>query len=215
MRSALPDDLELAAATAPLRHTVLEQIYALLTGCGLTVLGLLLLESAGLVTGGVAGLALLWSYIVPVPAGVLFALINVPFFVFARRRMGRAALIRSVAANLLISAFAIGAPFAIRIEQVDGLFGALAGGTVVGIGLLLLARHQVGAGGLGILALALQKSHGFSPGRTQLIGDCLILAAAALAHGMGATQLGLSVLSAIAVAGILIIFHKPGRYTGY
>lgn len=211
----IPEDFEGRVALAVVRHTFLEDVYALLTGCGLAVLGLVLLKSAGLVTGGVAGLALLLAYIVPIPAGVLFALLNIPFFVFARRTMGRAAMFRSVAGNVLISAFAIAAPFAFRIDQVDGLFAALAGGTLVGIGLLLLARHQVGVGGLGILALALQKSHGFNPGRTQLIGDCVILGAAMLAINMGPTQFALSVLSAIAVAGVLIVFHRPGRYTGY
>lgn len=34
------------------------------------------LKAAGLVTGGIAGLALMTSYLVPLPAGVLFTLLN-------------------------------------------------------------------------------------------------------------------------------------------
>jgi uncharacterized membrane-anchored protein YitT (DUF2179 family) len=210
-----PDNLERPIAAAPARHTLLEDIYAILTGCGLAVLGLIWLKAAGLVTGGVAGLALLLSYMVPLPAGVLFALLNIPFFLVARRSMGRSAMIRSIVANLLISGLAIAAPYAFRFEDVNGPFAALAGGTVIGVGLLLLARHQVGVGGLGIIALALQKSRGWNPGRTQLIGDALILAAAVPVIGMGPTQAALSVLSSAAVAGVLIVFHRPGRYTGY
>lgn len=198
-----------------MRHTYLEDAYAVVTGCGLAVLGLELLKSAELVTGGVAGLALLLSYLMPLPAGVLFALLNIPFFILANRTLGRAATIRSVAANLLISALAMGLPLTLRIQHVNGLFAALAGGTLIGVGLLLLARHQVGLGGLGLLSLMLQKSHGLSPGRTQFIGDCLVLGLAALVIAMNPAQFGLSVVSALAVAGVLIVFHKPGRYTGY
>lgn len=211
----MPDDIGRPAASAALRHSLLEDAYALLTGCALAVLGLIWLKSAGLVTGGMAGLALLLSYMVALPAGVLFALLNMPFFVLARRAMGRAAIIRSIVANLLISGFAVAAPFAFRLEQVDGLFAALFGGTMIGVGLLLLARHQVGVGGLGILALVLHKSRGWNAGRTQLIGDALILALAIPVLAMGPAQFGLSILSAVAVAGVLIVFHKPGRYTGY
>ena len=82
-------------------------------------------------------------------------------------------------------------------------------------GILLLARHQVGVGGIGILALALQKSRGWNAGRTQLAADALILLVALLFLDMGAQRFAISVLSAAAVAGVLIVFHKPGRYTGH
>ena len=54
------------------------------------MLGICFLKSAGLVTGGVAGIALLVSYLVPLPVGVLFTLINIPFFLFAYPAHGQA-----------------------------------------------------------------------------------------------------------------------------
>lgn len=187
----------------------------MLTGCSFVVLGLVLLKSAGLVTGGVAGLALLTSYFVPWPPGVLFTLLNIPFFLLAGSAMGRSAALKSIAGNLLISAFALIAPHAFQIEDVNGLFAALFGGTLIGAGILLLARHNVGVGGLGILALSLQRSRGWNAGKTQLAGDLLILAAAIPLLGLGPELLAVSVLSTAAVASVLIVFHKPGRYTGY
>ena len=97
----------------------------------------------------------------------------------------------------------------------NGLLAALLGGTVIGAGILLLARHEIGVGGLGILALALQKGRGWNAGRIQLAGDALILLVALPVLNMGAKPFAISVLSAAAVAGVLIVFHKPGRYTGY
>lgn len=209
------DARRLIEAPAPSGHSLFEDGYALVTGCAFLVLGLIFLKSAGLVTGGIAGLALLVSYLVPVSPGVLFTLFNVPFFILAGRVMGRAAMIKAVVANLLISILALLAPLAFRVDQVNSLFAALLGGTIIGAGILLLSRHGVGVGGLGILALALQKSRGWNAGRTQLAGDALILAAALPLLGLGPKQFAMSLLSAIAAAGVLIVFHKPGRYTGY
>ena len=200
---------------APTRHTFFEDAYAMLTGCSFVVLGLMLLKAAGLVTGGIAGLALLISYFVPMPPGVLFTLLNIPFFLLAGRVMGRVEIVKAIVANLMISGFALGMPLAFRLEGVNELFAALFGGTLIGAGILLLARHRVGVGGLGMVALALQKSRGWNPGRTQLCGDLLILAASFPLLAPAPTMFGNSILSAIAVAGVLIVFHKPGRYTGY
>jgi uncharacterized membrane-anchored protein YitT (DUF2179 family) len=150
-----------------------------------------------------------------VPVGALFTLLNLPFFLLAARSTGRAALTKSVLASLLITLLASVTPLAFRLEQVNSLFAALFGGTMIGTGILLLARHQIGLGGLGILALALQKSRGWNAGRTQLVGDTLILAASVPILGLGMAPFAISVLSAAAVAGVLIVFHKPGRYTGY
>jgi uncharacterized membrane-anchored protein YitT (DUF2179 family) len=201
--------------STPAPHSLFEDAYAILTGCLFVVLGMVWLKASGLVTGGIAGLALLFSYLLPLPAGVLFTLLNLPFFLLARHAMGRAAMMKSIAANLTISGFAVFVPLAFRLEEVDGLFAALFGGTMIGAGILLLARHQVGVGGIGILALSLQKSRGWNAGRTQLAADMLILFAAHLFLSMDAKRFAISLLSAAAVASVLIVFHKPGRYTGY
>jgi uncharacterized membrane-anchored protein YitT (DUF2179 family) len=211
----LPMTDQLLRTVAPVRHSLFEDAYAMLTGCLFVTPGMVWLRAAGLVTGGIAGLALLISYLVPLPPGVLFMLLNLPFFLLARKLMGRAAMLKAIIANLLISGLALLAPLAFRLEVVNSLFAALLGGTVIGAGILLLARHQVGVGGLGIMALALQKGRGWNAGRTQLGGDALILLAAIPFLGMGLKPFAISVLSAAAVAGVLIVFHKPGRYTGY
>jgi uncharacterized membrane-anchored protein YitT (DUF2179 family) len=90
----------------------------------------------------------------------------------------------------------------------------LFGGTLIGVGLLLLARHHSGVGGIGILALALSRSRGWNMGRIQLACDALILAAAMLVLDLAPGKLAASVAGTVAVAAVLITFHKPGRYTG-
>jgi len=129
--------------------------------------------------------------------------------------MGRAAMIKAIVANFLISGLALVAPLAFRLEAMNGIFAALFGGTVIGAGILSLARHHVGVGGLGIVALALQKARGWNVGRTQLIGDAFIRTAAFAVLSMDLEHFAISMLSAVAVASVLIVFHIPGRYTGY
>ena len=194
-------------------HSLAEDAYAFAIGCSFVVLGLVWLKSAGLVTGGMAGVALLVSYFVPLPAGLLFTLLNLPFFWLARRSMGIGFMIRTVIANLAITGLALLAPMAFRLEQVNGVFAALFGGTIIGMGILSLARHNAGVGGLGIVALALQRRRGWNAGRTSLMGDAFILLASLPV--LAPRQFLLSVLSAAAISGVLIAYHRPGRYTGY
>jgi len=203
------------AALKPVRHTLFEDAYAIVTGCSFVVLGLAFLEAARLVTGGIAGLALLISYLVPLPPGMLFTLLNIPFFLLAGRALGRGPMLKVMVANLLIAGLALLIPSVLQLKAVNGLFAALFGGTLIGAGILLLARHHVGVGGIGIMSLMLQRSRGWNAGRTQLVADALILIVAVPVLAMGLARFATSLLSAAAVAGVLIVFHKAGRYTGY
>lgn len=208
---------EMQSITGPVGvpHSLFEDAYAVVTGCMLVVVGLTLLEAAALVTGGVVGLALMASHFTPVPAGVLLPLVNAPFFLLAGRALGSRYLAKAVAANFLISALAFVAPLAFRLVDVNAWVAALVGGTVIGVGILVLARHHVGVGGIGMIALALHRRKGWNAGRTQLAADSLILLAALPILALGPTDLAVSVASAVAVAAVLIVFHKPGRYAGY
>lgn len=110
-------------------------------------LGLAMLRAAGLVTGGIAGVALLVSYLVPLPTGVLFTLINIPFFLFARAAMGSRFMWRTIAVNGGIALFSTMARYGFRIVEVHPAFAAVAGGTVIGMGILALARHDAASAG--------------------------------------------------------------------
>lgn len=194
------------------KHTLIEDIYAFAIGCSFVVLGIVFLKSAGLVTGGVAGIALLASYAVSVPVGVLFTLINIPFFLFAWPAMGRRFMIKTVIVNAAIMAMASAAPVLFSLAHVHPLFSALFGGTIIGMGILALARHGAGAGGTGVLALYLQKTRGINAGRTQILCDALILSLSVLV--LNWDKVGLSLLSAAAMSGVMIGFHRPERYIG-
>jgi uncharacterized membrane-anchored protein YitT (DUF2179 family) len=197
----------------PHEHTLLEDAYALISGTTLIAIGLVLMKEAGIVTAGIAGVALLVSYAVPLGVGLLFFLLNIPFFVLGMQALGREFMVKSVLAALLIFGLASVAQESLEIRYVHPAFAALAGGTCVGIGVLALIRHNTGVGGVNIVALWLQKRRGWSVGRLHMMLDGLILLVAATA--LTPAQLGWSALSVVAINGILLAYHRPGRYLGH
>ena len=209
----LPVDKDGADALFPtIKHTIAEDVYAFAIGVSFIVLGIVFLKSVGLATGGVAGIALLVSYVVPLPVGVLFMLINIPFFLFAWPAMGKRFMIKTVLVNIAIMAATTYAPLAFKVSGVHPLFAAVFGGTIIGMGLLALARHGAGAGGTGVLALYLQKTRGINAGKTQLMCDALIMAVSLLV--LNWHQVLFSLISAAAMSAVLVWFHKPERYLG-
>jgi len=211
--SGAPVSTDPDAMPDPHEHTLLEDAYALLTGCTLIAIGLVLMKEAGIVTAGIAGLALLVSYAVPLGVGLLFFLLNIPFFVLGMRALGPEFTLKSVLAALLIFALASVAQAAMDIRHVHPAFAALAGGTCAGIGVLALVRHNTGVGGVNIVAQWLQKARGWNVGRLHMVLDGAILLVAATA--ISPARLGWSALSVVAINGILLAYHRPGRYLGH
>ncbi len=198
----------------PNEHTLLENTYALVTGATLIAIGMVLMKGAGIVTAGVAGIALLVSYKVPLGVGLLFFLINIPFFVLGLFVLGRGFLVRTVIACALIFAMVAIAGASMDLQSVHPAFAAAAGGTCAGFGILALVRHQTGVGGVNVIALWLQKSRGWNVGRLHLLLDGAILLAA-WATSLSLVQVGWSLLSVVAINMILVAWHKPGRYMGH
>lgn len=200
--------------SAPLTetHRLYEDVFAMLLGTLLVSIGIVLYTKATLVTSGAAGLALLLQAATGVNFGILFFAINLPFYWLAVRRMGWRFAARTFVAVGLVSALTFATPGWIRIETLDPVYAALAGGSLMGLGLLALFRHRTGLGGVNILALYLQENHGIRAGWFQLGVDGLILLGALLL--LPWDKVLTSLAGAAVLNLILAINHKPGRYMG-
>ncbi|WP_099186264.1 YitT family protein [Sphingobium fuliginis] len=196
-----------------LPHSPAEDIHALIMGSSFAAFGLVLLKAAGLVTGGVAGIALMISYRTGWSVGALFVAINLPFFILAQRRLGWIFTLKSLAAMGILALFSILMPQWLRLEGVNVAFAAVFGGSLIGMGVLSLARHQASVGGMGIVALYLQERKGISAGLTQFVFDVLVVAAAFAI--IDPERLAFSVVSALALSLVMFAYHRPGRYTGH
>lgn len=194
------------------RHRLYEDAIAMLIGTSFIALGITLYSQATLMTGSTAGIALLIQYATGMGFGLLYFLINLPFYYFAAKRMGWPFTIRTFIAVALMSFFAKVIPFCVDFSSINPFFAALMGGTLMGMGVLALFRHRSGVGGVNILALYLQDAYGIRAGWFQLGLDIVIMFGSLFFIPL--ENMLLSLVGAIAMNVIIAINHKPGRYLG-
>lgn len=194
---------------APPPHTPLEDAAALVVGSFLLGWALLLLQGAGAVSGGLAGVAFLVAGLTPVPLGVAFFLINLPFYGLAVRRLGWAFALKTLVCVALTSVLAevLGEVVQVRMPL---LLATSFAGLSLGLGFLVLFRHRASAGGFGILAFHLQERFGWRAGYVQLAFDAAVMLAALLVVGW---RLVLASLLGVVVLNLVVAMnHRPGRY---
>lgn len=192
------------------RHTAFEDAQAIFTGTLFVSLALILFSQAGLLTGGTAGVAFVLHYATGWGLGHLFFLINLPFYWFAWRRMGREFTLKTAAAITVLSAMTQWSPQLFAIERLHPAYAAVLGGLLLGSGCLFLARHRASLGGATILSLYLQQSRGWRAGQVQMGIDCLIVLLALTV--VDAERVAWSVLAAVVMNLFIAVNHKPGRY---
>lgn len=194
-------------------HTLFEDVYAIVVGTILLATGLVMLQAGKLATGGVAGLALTLSYMTDLPVGLLYVVISLPLLAITARSMGRDFFIKTIVVTVTLFGLMAVAQHAIVVQYVARPVGAIVGGTLIGMGALALARHSSGTGGSGAVVLWLYRTRGWNAGRTQMIMDGCVLLFSLIT--LDAVSMLWSLLGVAATAGILFLWHRPGRYTGY
>jgi uncharacterized membrane-anchored protein YitT (DUF2179 family) len=196
----------------PVAHTWIDDGHALVTGSLFVSLGVTMFVHAGLLSGGVAGVAFLAAYATGTGFSPWFFGLSLPFFILSWLRLGKAFTIKSFIAVGMVSVFTALAPLVVRFELLNPWVASVLGGTLVGIGLLALLRHQSSVGGISILAHWLQLSRGVSAGKIQMSVDVMVVLAAFFV--VPPVRVLQSVVGAVAIGAILTLNHRPGRYLG-
>lgn len=199
-----------AASTAMQRHSLLEDVQAILAATLLISLGVTLLGRAELMTGGAVGLTFLLHYQTQIGFGKLFFLVNLPFYALSFCQMGWRFTLKTFCAVFLLSLFSEWMPSVLQIGAINMFYAGVAGGLLMGVGMLILFRHQASLGGFNVLVLYLQKRFGWRAGMLQLGLDVLILAASLPLIPFRA--LLVSLLAAFVLNISLAINHRSGRY---
>lgn len=194
-------------------HTWLEDAQAFVLGTALCALAVQLLTHAGLITGQTAGLGVLLSYVTGAPFGVVFFLVNLPFYVLAWVRMGPRFTAKTFVAVALVSGFAELFPLHMTFGALHPALAAFLAGACAGMGLIVLFRHGASLGGIGVLGLLLQERIGIQAGWVQLGFDALLfLIAAVVLPDLG--LVALSLLGAVSTNLIIAQNHRQDRYVG-
>lgn len=196
-----------------MKHSRFDDFQAIATGTLLIALAVDLFRHGGLLTGGTPGLTFLVHYASGWSFGLLYFVLNLPFYVFAYRVLGAGFTLKTFAAVALLSAYAELLPLVLRFDWVQPVFAAVLGGLLAGSGLLMLIRHRASLGGLGVLAIWLQDRKGWPVGKVQMACDVAILGGALFI--VPPTAVLVSVIGALSLNFVLAVNHKPGRYDGY
>ena len=193
-----------------INHTLFEDAQAFVLGTALCALGLQFITHLGLITGQTAGLAVLLSYITGLSLGVVFFVVNLPFWLLGWVRMGARFTLKSIVAVTLLSLMTEILPGAVVIGHLSEPIGAALSGALIGMGLIVLFRHGASLGGIGVLALFLQERFKIQAGWTQLAFDAVLFAAAFTVLPLSLVIW--SLLGAVIVNLIVAVNHRGDRY---
>lgn len=197
--------------TDPKIHSLIEDAQGIAYGATMAAFGILVLTHLGLITGQTAGLAVLISYATGLSFGVVFFVINIPFYLLGWLRMGWRFTLKTFVAVAALSGLTLVMPDWISFASLNPLFGAVLFGFTSGSALLALFRHGSSLGGVGILALVLQDRFGWRAGWIQLGFDAVLFVVALLV--LGDLQVILwSFVGALVVNLVIAINHRRDRY---
>lgn len=201
-----------ATPATPLRHGLYEDAQALFSGSLFVGLTMLMFAQAGLLTGSTAGLAFVLHYATGWSFGAIYFAINVPFYWFAWKRIGKAFTLKTFLSVAMLSLVTEVAPRFIHIDYLHPAFAAIAGGLLMGTGVLFLARHKSSLGGATIVSLYAQDRWGWRAGTVQMVIDCIVVALALWVVPL--ERVLWSILAAVVMGVFVAVSHRPGRYVG-
>ncbi|WP_233403131.1 YitT family protein, partial [Xanthomonas hortorum] len=96
--------------------------------------------------------------------------------------------------------------------HISTLFSAIVGGALAGLGILFFIRHRGSLGGIGILAVYLQRERGWSAGKVQMSFDAMLMLVAFTI--LTPDKVLYSALGALMLSLVLMFNHRPHRYMG-
>jgi uncharacterized membrane-anchored protein YitT (DUF2179 family) len=115
-----------------------------------------------LLSGGVAGVAMIIGYFTPANIGLLYLLLNIPILIWGWVIIGRRFVLLSVI-NVIITSWLMQLIPAYNIT-IDPLLGAVFGGVIVGIGTGISLRAGGSTGGFDIIGSILTRNKDFPLG---------------------------------------------------
>lgn len=193
-----------------IKHSPVEDVQGLATGVVMCTMGLVILTHLGLITGQTAGLAVVISYLTGQSFGLVFFLVNIPFYLFAIKAMGWEFTLKSMGCVAALSLGTELVPLGFAIERLDPVLGATMFGVVTGIGLLAIFRHKGSLGGLGVVAIWIQDRFGIRAGYIQLGFDAALFGVAAFLFPF--SVVAYSLLGAVVLNGLIAFNHRRDWY---
>lgn len=179
---------------------------SIIIGCIAVSLGINLLTSSHLVMGGTAGLGMVLHPLTGLSFGILFFIINLPFYFMAITQIGVLFTIRSFVSVTLLSFLSDYFSEWLPISLPHPLLSSPLAGIIIGIGLIFLFRNGSSLGGINMLCVYLDKKYGINPGKTMFTTDLMILCGAIFVFGI--VHVLYSFIAIFMMSAVLGRYHK-------
>ena len=154
-------------------------------GSGATAAGLVIFTIPNdIAPGGLSGLATALAYLTHLPVGALTLALNIPLLLLAWRKLGLSALLKTLAATLLLSVGIDGFSLILPTYTSNILLAAVLGGVITGAGVGLLLARGISTGGTDLIALLLKGRFPNLPmGRMLMVLDAAVVLFAVIVFG--------------------------------
>ncbi|MBD5769884.1 YitT family protein [Marinomonas colpomeniae] len=182
---------------------------SIVEGCLLVALGLHILNSAGLLISGTAGVGMILLRVTDLSFGQLFFLLNIPFYILAWYTLGRDFTFRTFFSISLLSALSELMNHYVSLS-INPILAATLGGLLVGFGLIILFRHNSSLGGVNILAVYLERRFDIHASKTTLIADICVLIAAVVFLEL--SSLMYSLFAFLLLSSVVGRYHRPPKW---
>lgn len=137
-----------------------------------------------LLSGGIAGIAMIIHYLFSGPIGLMIAIGNVPLFYAAYRLMDKAYFLCALYGLVVFTAAIDATSFLVARPPVDDtMLAAIFGGLVSGIGSGLVFRVNGSLGGTDIIVVIVKKYFAFNIGHVMLSINGVLMTVAAFLFG--------------------------------
>lgn len=138
-----------------------------------------------LLSGGVAGIAIIFYYLAALPIGIQMLIYNLPLLLLAYKTLGRYYTVDVIFGTVLFSVCVDMTGFLTVYAPVpDVMLAAIYGGVFNGIGYGLIFRMNGSSGGLDIVAAVVKKYYSLNMGMVIFAFNCIIMSIAACLFGV-------------------------------
>ena len=183
----------------------MKQTIFLIEGCLLAALGIWLLKTGGLVSGGTTGLAILMAPTLPsISFGMWFSLINIPFYLLGLGFLGVKFLLRTFFCVALVSVIVDLLDWQLQLQSTTPWMTVVLSGSLIAFGMTLLLRNGASLGGVNILALYLHQRTGLATAQFILAADILIMVLSLVSYP--SILVAYSAVT-VALVGVLLGYH--------
>lgn len=177
----------------------------LVFACLIINIGIFILHSAKVATGGTVGLALSINYWTNLTFSLAYLIVNLPFIIISFKKLGKDFTLSTLVSIGILTGISFLTGF-IPTITIPTWIGVVSGSAFAGIGMTYLFLNKSSIGGTSILAILLQKQYNWDPGKTLFILDIFILLTTV--YSIGWFGLIYSGLSALIVSTIVSVSRK-------